>query len=501
VRKGPPIPPAGVDDRGSAAEDILATRLAGPKAIRGGMLRTIGYGAGLLLSLASAPLLLRHLGVVDFGGYVSVQSLVAIVGLIADAGLTVVAVREFSTRDAPGQRRLIENVASLRALISIVGALGAVGFAVIAGYDSALVLGTSVAGVGLILAIGQQTYTVPLAAELRLGAITALELLRQALTVAGILLLIALSATVTAFLAVSVPVGVVVAVATFVVVRRTVSVKPRIDLSEWRYLLRQALPVAAASILAALFYRLAIILTSVLSTPEQTGYFGASLRVIEVIIPIPSLITSAAFPILSRAAEDAGDRLAYALDRLFEIGLILGGYAVVVLVLGAGPLIDFIGGSKFEPAVPVLRVQGLAVAATFLFAVWAAGLWAIQAQRSLLHATIVGVTAVIGLTAALAPAKGAIGAAIGMTISEFLLAATAGFFLMRAREDLRASLVVVPKVLAAMAAAGALWWLGLPPVVLVVLASLVYLGLLLLLRAIPVDVWHALRDRKRGEPA
>jgi O-antigen/teichoic acid export membrane protein len=482
-------------------EDILATRHAGPKAIRGGMLRAIGYGAGLLLSLASAPLLLRHLGVEDFGGYVTVLSLIAIVGLVADAGLTVVAVREYSVRDADGRRSLIANVSAVRTALSVTGGVGAVAFALAVGYDRDLVVGTALAGTGLVLMITQQTYTVPLMAQLRLGAVTALEFMRQALTVAGILALIAAGATLTAFFAVSVPVGLLVAAATAIVIKRDELVRPAFDLPEWRYLLREAVPVAAASILAALFYRLAVILMSVISTAQQTGYFSASLRVIEVIVPIPSLITSAAFPILSRAADTTGERLAYGLHRLYEVALVLGGWAMLVLVLGAEPLIDFLGGSEFEPAIPVLRIQGVAVAASFLFAVWAAGLWAIRAQRSLLYATVIGVTAVVGLTTALAPAHGATGAAVAMTISEFLLAASAGFFLMRRRRDLRVSVLPAVKVLFALAVAGSLWWTGMPPVVLTVAASIVYLSLLLALRAIPMDVWHSLRHRSDGEPA
>jgi O-antigen/teichoic acid export membrane protein len=277
-------------------------------------------------------------------------------------------------------------------------------------------------------------------------------------------------------------------------------VRPGFDFAEWSYLLREALPVAAASVLAALFYRLAVILMTVVSTPEQTGYFSASLRVIEVIVPIASLITSAAFPILSRAAEDAGHRLTYALNRLFEAGLILGAFAALVLTVGAEPLIDFLGGSEFAPSIPVLRIQGLAVCASFLFAVWAAGLWAIRAQRQLLYATIIGVTAVIALTAALAPAHGARGAAMAMTVSEFLLAGSAGWFLMRRQRDVRVSPSLLGKVLLALAPAGVLWALEVPPLVSAVLGSVAYGMVLVLLRGIPMDVWHALRGHGESEP-
>ena len=56
--------------------DVLDTDRAGHAAIRGGTLRGIGYGAGLLLSAASVPIVVRYLGLVDFGRFVLVTALI-----------------------------------------------------------------------------------------------------------------------------------------------------------------------------------------------------------------------------------------------------------------------------------------------------------------------------------------------------------------------------------------------------------------------------------------
>src|SRR5436309_609995 len=72
----------------AAAGDVLDTPTAGRKVIHGGVFRTFGYGAGLVFGLVSASLLTRHLGVVDWGHYVTVTSLLAIVGGLSDAGMS-----------------------------------------------------------------------------------------------------------------------------------------------------------------------------------------------------------------------------------------------------------------------------------------------------------------------------------------------------------------------------------------------------------------------------
>ena len=69
-------------------EDVLDSAEAGGRAIRGGALFTGTYVVGLLLSIASVPFMIRHLGVVDYGYYVSVSAVVFIIGGFTEAGLT-----------------------------------------------------------------------------------------------------------------------------------------------------------------------------------------------------------------------------------------------------------------------------------------------------------------------------------------------------------------------------------------------------------------------------
>jgi O-antigen/teichoic acid export membrane protein len=479
----------------AARSDVLATGEAGRLAIRGGILRVGGYVAGIALALVSVPLLTRHLGVDDFGRYVTVLSLIAIVGLISDAGLTVVGVREFAVRDAAGRGRLVRNLVGLRALIAAIGVAGASGFALLAGYSAAMVAGTALAGIGLVLTVIQQAYTVPLQVDLRLGLVTVLDLARQALTVLAIVALVMVGAGLVEFLALSLPVGFAVLAATALTLRRRSIVRPSFDRDEWRYLTREALPVAIASTIGSFFSRVAIIMMSLIATAEETGYFSASFRIIEALIVVPGLVTASAFPIVARAARDDRARLAYSLQRLFDIGVILGAWTALCVVLGAGPAMDFVGGSQFEPAEPVLRVQGIALASSFLVAVWATGLWALREQRALAWANLVGVGAAAALTGALIPEWGALGAAIAMTVVEALLAAIYAFLLVRRRPHLRPSLTVVPKTLAAAGPALALWFTPLPDLVNVVLATGLFFALLLALRGVPVEVGNALRER------
>jgi O-antigen/teichoic acid export membrane protein len=378
-------------------------------------------------------------------------------------------------------------------VLASLSAAAVVVFAVVAGYEPVLVAGTALGGIGLVVMMLQLTYAVPLVSGLRLGSTAALDFLRQLLTVAGILLLVALGADLLGFFFLSIPVSVVVLAATIALLRREDRVAPHFDRVEVRYLVAEAAPAAAATVLASLFYRVAIVTMSLVATAAQTGYFGLSFRVSEVFIAVPWLIVSSAFPVLARAAETDLERLASAFRQMFDVCVILGVGSALVLVGGAEPIVGILGGSDFDPAVPVLRIQGLAVAATFLVTLFGAMLWIVRAKRPLVVGNLVGVGVAVALTVTLVSTASdqAEGAALAMLVAESLLALWLGVALLGTRPALRPSPRTAAKALVALLPAVAVLLLPVPPIVGVMVGSLVYAGALLALRAIHPDVWRA----------
>jgi O-antigen/teichoic acid export membrane protein len=441
---------------------------------------------------------LRYLGVVGFGGYAAVQSLIGIAAIASEGGLTAVGVREYSSRDDYGRARLMRALLTLRLSLSLIGALVSVALAVALGYSASLVAGALLGGVGLVLLLLQQGCTVPLTAQLRFGAIAALDFLRHALTAGAIVALVAVGASVTAFLAVSIPVGVVVGAVTLVLLRGHLTLSRTTDLSELSHFAREGFVVAGATILASLFYRLAVVMMSVLSTEQETGYFAASQRVLEILLPLVALVNSATFPVLSRAAETSLPRLARGLQRILNVNVVLGGWMALMLLLGAEPIILFLGGADFEPAVPVLRIQSFAIAAAFLAAGWGTALIAVRAQRALFWATAVGVGVGVSSTAALAPTFGAKGAAVAVLIGEGVRALATGLALVAVRVELRPRLAVLPKLLLALGLAGLVALTGINPILACLLATGVYFGVLALMGALPPELWRAFRVLGRG---
>jgi O-antigen/teichoic acid export membrane protein len=480
--------------------DLLDTPEAGPAAIRGGALRVGGFAAGVALSVVSAALLFRHLGVEDSGRYVTALALVAIVQGVTDAGLTALGMRELATRNSQAQAVLMRNLLGLRLVLTSAGVVCVTIFAAGVGYEDAMVVGTFLAGVGLVVQNLQGTLAVSLMTRLRLGLVTAAELLRQFVSVVLVVVLVVAGAGLVSFLAVPIPAAVASLVLTAALVHRQVPLLPSLDRREWWLLLRDTVPFAVATAVNVVYFRTAIVLMSLVATAEETGIFATSFRVVEILVAVPALAVSTVFPIYSRAARDDPDRLRYVVARTFEGSLVLGVGMALTLALGAEVAIDVIGGDEYKESVGVLRIQALVLPAAFATAAWGFALLSLHAHRALLVVNLVAFALAAGLTAVLAATEGAEGAAVATVAGEVGLALACAIALTRRERSLRPPLALLPRVaLAAAAGAAPALIPGLPPLVLAAVGGAIYLAVLILLRAVPRElIDEAARLLRRG---
>ena len=476
--------------------DLLDTPEAGHRAIRGSILRGGGYLFGLGLAVISAAILFRYLGVVDAGRYVTVFSVVSIAAGLTDAGLTTIGVRELSVRDAAAARGYMRNLLGMRIVLSAVAVAFAAAFSAVAGYGATLVAATALAGVGLALQYLSQTYGIALQVDLRLGWVTGLELLRQALTAALIIALVVVGAGLVPLLAVSVPVGIALVVVTAFVVRAEIPLRPAFDGKRMVALLRQILPVAAGFAVAVIYLRVAVVAMSLVAPGKETGYYGAAFRIVEVISGFPVLMVGTLFPIFARAARDDHVRLRYALQRTLEGAAILGGFVAVALAVGAPVAIGIVAGPKFDPSIPILRILALALGILFVTSVFTFTLLSLHKYREMLLAGLVGLTVSAGGSLVLGSIDGGRGAAFAALGAEVVLISVSAWFLLRAAPQLKPDPRFAFKVALAVAVAFAVGLpTGLPAAVACVLALLVYLAVLALVRAFPQELVQALLRR------
>ena len=480
----------------SGETDVLRTGEAGGRVIRGGALRGAGYAAGILLGAGTSVLLLRHLGVEDFGRYGVVVALIGIVSAVTDAGLTAVGSRELAILPPSQRPALMRNLVGLRIALTLAGIALAVGFAAVAGYPGVVVAGTAVAGVGVLLLNTQSTLMMPLSIELRLGAITLLETLRHVLTLVGVALLVLAGASLLPFFGVQVAVGACVLLLTPLFVVGVAGMRPTIERATALALLRESLPLAVALAMNVVYLRLLVVLVSMQTDERETGLFATSFRIFEMLLGIPTLILAVALPLLAVAgAEDRG-RLRYALQRMTETAVAASLLLVLVTFVLAEPAILLLGDEQYRDAAPILQVQVFALLGVFVGQVFTLGLVSLRRQRDVAIANGIALAAVVVLGIVLVRAYAGIGGAIAAVATEALLGLLLLGFLARAGDDIVPRFGFLWRPLVAGGAAVLVALLPLSPWIAAPLAAAVFVAVGFAVGAIPEEVVPALRRRR-----
>ena len=476
--------------------DILDSREAGPRIIRGGVVRGAGHVVNNLIALLGVMLVTRYLGVADFGRFQTILSLITVVATITDAGMATLGMREFAQREGADRDDLMRSLVGLRLALTLVGAAIASAIAAGIGYDWQLVLGAALGGIGLALTVVQTTLAIPLAVALRNVPLAALDIGRQLLTVTGYGVVVVAGGGVLALLGVTVPVGVVMVVAVALLVRNQVPLRPSVRLREWGSLLAASAAFVMATAVGTIYLFTAQILTAAVTDARETGLFAASFRVFVALVAVSGLLVTVAFPLLSRAARDDRDRLAYAVQRLVDTTAILGPAAALTVVLGAPDVLRVVAGPDFVDAAPALRIQGATVLASFLLAPIGFALLSVHAHRGILVANAVAFAVTVAAVAALAKALGAEGAALGTVIGEWTLAFG---YLLALRRDAPGAVPHFGRAARALAAGAACLVFLIVPIpawIAAVCGLAVYAALVLLARVVPEELLELVPRRK-----
>ena len=492
------VPDGASSPSGVGSLDHLTAPDVGLVVVRGATLRAGGYGVGLALGVVGSILLLRYFSIDEFGRYMTVASLIAIVAGVSEAGLSSLGAREIALRDSPDSRRaLVANLLGIRVVLTAFGTAAALAFTVLAGYDRTLVAGTALMGVGLMLTTAHLTMLLPLTAELAIARITTADVIRQAVTVAMFALLVALEAALIAFFGIQVLVGVtLLAVTPFLLAGMPRVWRPRFEASEWRPLLRTALPFAVSAAISVFYFRILVVMSSLLSTAYETGLLATSYRIIEMLYGLAAVAVAVALPVLS-ASAGSRRRLEYMMRRMTELALVTGCYLSVLVFLVASPLLRLLGGAEYEAAAPVLQIQVLALIPAFLSMAWGNSLVASGYMRGVVAAAAVGFLVTGGAGALLLSTDGARGGAVAAVAGEAALAGVLLAAMSLTSPQLRLSPAVAWKPVVAMLA-----WIGtalaLPSTWLdVVVGTVLYSVVVVSTRALPPELVDAFRRRTR----
>jgi O-antigen/teichoic acid export membrane protein len=323
-----------------------------------------GLAASFLMKLISftfSVVIVRRLGVQDYGQYSAVLAFGTTFAIFSDLGLGIFGVRQVARwRDLPDWRErsqeLYVNIIGIRLILSVFTAILVISAAWITG-RSPLILGAiAINTLSLFLYAFEGAEEAVLSGLERMDKLSSFKVLAQiTFLVAGGVALV----SGTGYYGLIGANLLSVLVLTIFLWRNLSSFGLRIvrpSYSTWLKLLKASLPFGVLGFALGLSYKFDSVLLNIFRGDAETGYYNAAYGIVFSAILISNVLNTSLFPSLTRQVVSEPGQLARISERVFRYLMILalpitfGGWAL------AGDVMNFLYTDRFAQTIPAFRI-------------------------------------------------------------------------------------------------------------------------------------------------
>jgi O-antigen/teichoic acid export membrane protein len=326
-----------------------------------------GRLVGLLASMAFTALLTRHLGLATYGQMVAGATYVAMFTILGDAGLYLVAVRR-AAQEPERRAHLLGTALTLRLVLAFVAlALAVLSVQFVPSrfptYEPVLKLAVVLLAVNAYLTLLNQFLIAVFRLHLRMDLAVLGEVLARVVMLIATLLVVWLDGGLLAAVAAMGSGTLTNFLYGWAVSRRFEKFHPQVDVPLMRQLLAESMVLAVVTLLGLVHFKVDTLLLSVLRQPDEVGVYGVAYKVHEVLITFPGLFVGLLFPVFSRLATEDAARLQLVFQRAFDVLLMAGLGAALLVDVSAPQLAALLGAPA---AATPMRILALALPAIFL---------------------------------------------------------------------------------------------------------------------------------------
>lgn len=198
-----------------------------------------------------------------------------------------------------------------------------------------------------------------------------------------------------------------------------------IDRALIRALLRANLPLLLYGLIGTLYFRLDVVLLSVMTTNTVVGWYGAGYQLFDTLCFIPGLMFTLLYPVFSKLALADDEGLRLATEKLTNFALLTSMPIATALIVAAPSIIGFLyRRPEFAHGIPSL--QALAPGLVFLYLNMALGIAFLNTKQDykITAQAILALAFNVGLNLVLIPRLEHVGAAITTSLTEVLIFGT-----------------------------------------------------------------------------
>lgn len=387
----------------------------------------INYGEGAIYAILVARYLgAEGLGVLSFG-----VALTAVFAILATFGLTTLTAREVAK-----DRRLATKYAANLIPMQVLLALATVGLIVVLvnalGYSQQTIYVVYILSIGIIVSTLSSLLLAIFQAFEQLEFQSIVLVTTSVGQLCGAVIVIQLHLNVVAFaLLLLLMGGVTLAYVYATCVRRFFVPRVEADFTFWKSALTEAWPMAATAVGAIVFFRIDVVMISLIQGTTAVGFYSIAFTLSEASLVVPGVFIASLFPVLSKLHRDSRqsfrDTCAQATKYLFYLALPMAFFVTI----WAKPIVSLLYGARFDPSVAALQILIWSAALMYVSIVLGTAFVAANLQKLNMKLTFLEAALNISLNALLIPEYSYFGASFATLVTVACGLALRLFFLGR----------------------------------------------------------------------
>lgn len=345
---------------------------------------------GKILSFLYLMYMARHLGAEGYGILSFALAFTGIFGIFTDLGLKLLTIREVARDKSLASKYLANIIAMKVVLVTFVFGLIALTINLL-GYPRQTIEVVYLVAMFVILQTFAHTFYSIFHALEKMEYVSLGQIIFAIPMLVGVSLAIRYSFSVVGFACVYVAVSVIELGYTFALTRLkfcnaalgSAVIAIEFDWSFWKRCIREAWPMGAMAVCTVIYYRIDMVMLSLMKGETAVGLYGAAFKLSEISTIIPTMFMLSVFPVMSKYHKDSRRSFIRAYEKSIRYLLYIALPMALGVTLLARPIINVIFGNEFSGSIVALQIVIWAAASTYLTVVVGTAL--VTANRQMTH--------------------------------------------------------------------------------------------------------------------
>ncbi len=450
----------------------------------------VSYVLAFFYTLYSA----RYLGTTNFGIISFATAISGLFSIFTDLGLSTLTIREVA-RDKSKTQKYLGNHGLIKLILSIITMLLLILFVNIGTFDNTTKIVVYLIGSSVIINAFSGTFTSMFRAYEQMEYQSICEIINAVSLFVGIMICVFTKQSVIVVSAVYLISSIFVLIYNFAMCTKNYGlIHFQFDYKFWKYLIYNAFPLAITSIFALISFKMNTILLNMLTTHAVVGEYTAAFNLMQALIFIPTVFSTAIMPIFSKFFVDSKDMLAYSYKKSLKYLTIISIPISMGTLVLSDKIILFIYGPAYVNTIPILELIIWALPAIFLSYILGTSIASINKQHETIKATFICLLfSTIG-NYILINLFGGIGAAMITVLNEVSMVIFYMYIMHRYGYQVPISHIIAKPLIASVIMGVIIYYLNLELFISIFVGIIVYFTCILLLKTFDEDDWGILKQ-------